>query len=189
MKLDNVVEDHKDIELFAQALEVRTGLTIEHSGQGRAYYQIGAHKIHMPNKELFNSTDAYYSTFLHEATHASGKELGRDMGGMFGSKSYAFEELVAEMGSYFIGAELGLPYDPSGHENHAAYMESWLGLLKSDKNAIFRAASGASKATDFNMGHFNEHKLELEKSLQNDIVIAQKIEPQQVRTQKVVMSM
>lgn len=185
VKLSNVVEDHHNIDLFTEALKSRTGLTVNHSEMGRAYYQMGSHSIHMPNKELFTSTDAYYSTLLHEETHASGKALNRDMGGMFGSKSYAFEELVAELGSYFLGAELGLPYNPSGHENHAAYLESWLGMLKSDKNVIFKAASAGSRATEFNMDHFNEFKKSLEKTL----AIEQKIEPSKQKTQTVVMSM
>ena len=62
------------------------------------------------------------------------------------SQDYAREELVAELASLFISAETGLPFDPS---NHAAYIKSWLRALKKDKNEIFRAASSASKATDY----------------------------------------
>jgi antirestriction protein ArdC len=61
------------------------------------------------------------------------------------SESYAREELVAELASWFVSAETGLPFDPS---QHAAYIKSWLKALRKDKNELFRAASAASKATD-----------------------------------------
>jgi antirestriction protein ArdC len=59
------------------------------------------------------------------------------------------EELVAELGSMMLGAETGIPHDPS---QHAAYVQSWIKALKNDKNEIFRAASAASKACDFILG-------------------------------------
>jgi antirestriction protein ArdC len=62
------------------------------------------------------------------------------------SEDYAKEELVAELANLFVSAETGLPFDPS---QHAAYIKSWLRALKKDKNEIFRAASAASKATDY----------------------------------------
>ena len=46
----------------------------------------------------------------------------------------------------FLAAQRGIPHDP---EQHAAYVNSWIGALKRDKNEIFRAAHDASAATDF----------------------------------------
>jgi antirestriction protein ArdC len=59
---------------------------------------------------------------------------------------YARDELVAEIGSLMLGAETGIPHDPS---QHAAYVQSWVKALKNDKNEIFRAASAASKVCGF----------------------------------------
>ena len=165
---ENKVVDHRELELLAKALQARTGLKLEHSSQGRAYYSPSEHRIHMPNKELFRSTEAYYSTLTHEATHASGKELGRKMTGGFGSADYAYEELVAELGSYFLGASLGCGYDPSTHDQHAAYLDSWLQALKNDKNMIFKASAQASRACDFNMDHYNGFKMDLEAKMLQD---------------------
>lgn len=161
VKRENLVEDMSDIETLSEALQARTKLQVTHSSEGRAYYSSHKHLVHMPNKDLFKSTQDYYSTLMHELTHASGPELGRKLGNAFGSKEYAFEELVAELGSYFLGAELGLPYNASGHEQHAAYLNNWLDMLKNDKTIIFKAAGHSSKATEFNMNHFRTHKLEL----------------------------
>jgi hypothetical protein len=64
----------------------------------------------------------------------------------FGDTNYAKEELRAELASVFLAAHRGIPHDP---EQHAAYVNSWIGALKRDKNEIFRAAHDASIATDF----------------------------------------
>jgi antirestriction protein ArdC len=57
------------------------------------------------------------------------------------------EELVAELGSAFLSADLGLT--PEVREDHAAYIASWIEVLKNDKRAIFTAASHAQRAMDF----------------------------------------
>src|SRR3546814_7071347 len=84
---------------------------------------------------------------LHELCHSSGhvSRLDRKLLNAFGSKDYAREELVAEMGSAFLCAALGIV--PT--VRHADYLASWLYVLREDNRAIFRAASQASKAADW----------------------------------------
>ena len=64
-----------------------------------------------------------------------------------GDEGYAREELVAELGAAFLCADLGLT--PEVRDDHAAYIASWLTVLKNDKRAIFSAAAYAQKAVDF----------------------------------------
>jgi antirestriction protein ArdC len=78
-------------------------------------------------------------------TGAKGR-LDREFGQRFGDRAYAFEELVAELGAAFLCAMLGLANEP--RPDHAAYIASWLEVLKSDKRAIFTAASKAQAAAD-----------------------------------------
>jgi len=87
-------------------------------------------------------------------THATGhaKRLGRDLTNSFGSKDYAREELVAEMGSAFLCAALGIV--PT--VRHADYLGSWLEVLREDNRAIFRAASAATKAADWLLARHRE---------------------------------
>ena len=66
------------------------------------------------------------------------------MGGRFGSEAYAMEELVAELSSAILGAELGLPVDHLDH--HASYLASWLKVLKADSRAILTVAAKAEEA-------------------------------------------
>lgn len=98
-KRDNKVEDYQEAELLSSALQERTNLIVEHSEVGRAYYSQKGHKVHMPKKDLFKSSAAYYDTLAHEFGHSTGPALGRDMTGAMGSAAYAKEELVAELTS------------------------------------------------------------------------------------------
>jgi antirestriction protein ArdC len=74
--------------------------------------------------------------------------LKRDLSGTFGTKKYAFEELVAEMGAAFTCATLGVV--PT--VRHADYLGAWLEVLREDSRAVVRAASAASKAADYLLG-------------------------------------
>ncbi|EPY00145.1 zincin-like metallopeptidase domain-containing protein, partial [Magnetospirillum fulvum] len=101
----------------------------------------GLDEIHLPPKGAFVGQEAYYATLLHELGHATGhpSRLVRTFG-PFGSELYAREELRAEIASYMLARDLGISHDPS---NHASYVESWLKVLRDDKNEIFRAARDA----------------------------------------------
>ncbi len=132
---------------IANRCDLRGGLL---HGGNQAYYSTLTDKVVMPLAEAFESADHYACTLLHELTHATGHEsrLGRDMQGRYGDESYAFEELVAELGAAFSCAALGV----NGELRHADYIGHWLKLLGSDQRAIFRAASQARKAAAYLLG-------------------------------------
>ena len=166
VKRERATGSHEEFENLVEALKERTSLKIEHSELGRAFYSPSQHLVHMPNKERFKSLESYIDTSLHEFGHSTGPALGRDMSGGKDTAAYAKEELVAELSSVFMAAELGVVHDIRRHENHAAYLESWLQALKNDKSLIFSAAQKASKATEYQLGHLHSYKQEhgLEKS-------------------------
>lgn len=125
------------------------GAEIAHGGN-RAFYAEGSDRVQMPPFETFKDAESYYATLAHELTHWTkhDKRLARDFGRKrWGDEGYAREELVAELGSAFLAAELGLYLEP--REDHAAYLASWLKVLKDDKRAIFSAASHAQRAVDY----------------------------------------
>jgi antirestriction protein ArdC len=103
--------------------------------------------IALPNPSDFTSPEHYEATKLHELVHWSGgeKRLNRDLNNRFGTKAYAAEELIAELGAAFLCAHLGV----EGQLRHAEYIASWLSLLKEDDHAIFTAASKASAAAHY----------------------------------------
>jgi antirestriction protein ArdC len=116
-------------------------------GGDRAFYAPEPDFVQVPPQPAFFEQVNYYRTCLHELTHATGhrSRLGRNLLNAFGSKDYAREELVAEMGSAFLCAALGI--EPT--VRHADYIGAWLEVLREDNRAIFRAASAASKAADW----------------------------------------
>lgn len=137
-------------ELFATA----TGATIEEIGD-EACYIPSRDLIRMPERRRFTGTEttgaaeSFYSTLCHELVHWSGAKhrLDRNLEGRFGKQAYAMEELVAELGAAFLCGDLGIAPEP--RIDHAQYLAHWLSVLKSDKRAIFSAASKASEAANW----------------------------------------
>lgn len=114
----------------------------------RAAYSPALDTIYLPRKEQFRSTAEYYSTAFHEAVHSTGHQsrLNRiDKPSSFGSSEYSKEELCAEMGSAMILHSIGVETE-SSFANSAAYIQSWLKALRSDKKFVVGAASRAEKA-------------------------------------------
>jgi antirestriction protein ArdC len=113
-----------------------------------ACYVPSIDKIRMPNYSDFSGAISYYATYLHELTHWTGHStrLDRDLVGQFGTRAYAFEELIAEIGAAFVCSSLNIE---SQLEHHASYLDSWLSLLRDDNKAFFRAAEQAKKTADW----------------------------------------
>lgn len=133
----------------AEAFFSATGATIHHGGN-QAFYTMADDRVQMPPFESFRDAESYYATLAHEVTHWTRhpKRLERDFGRKhFGDEGYAMEELVAELGSAFLSADLDLTPEP--REDHASYIASWLKVLKDDKRAIFTAAAHAQRAADY----------------------------------------
>lgn len=133
----------------ADAFFASTKADVRHGGN-RAYYTVTGDYVQMPPFETFRDRESYYATLAHELTHWTRHKsrLDRDFGRKrFGDEGYAMEELVAELNAAFLSADLGLT--PSPREEHAAYLASWLKVLKDDKRAIFTAAAHAQRAADY----------------------------------------
>jgi antirestriction protein ArdC len=126
-----------------------TGANIR-EGHNEAYFVPGHDFISMPAFEAFKSADHFYNVAFHELTHWTGHKsrLDRDLKNRFGSRDYAAEELVAELGAAFLCAEFGF----DGDVRNAGYIATWIELLKTDKRAFFTACSKASKAADYLRG-------------------------------------
>tara|TARA_R100001594_G_scaffold42369_1_gene74437 strand:- start:15367 stop:16458 length:1092 start_codon:yes stop_codon:yes gene_type:complete len=113
--------------------------------------------IKMPEVEKFHSPEEYVSTLAHETVHSTGHEsrLNRDLTGHFGKPTYAFEELVAEIGSAFLCCQLGIS-QPALMKNHGQYINSWMRLMKKEKKAFTNAARLATKAVDLVLSQAEE---------------------------------
>lgn len=137
-----------DNEAELVARFARVPALVEHGG-ARACYNPATDTIHLPPRHAFTSPAQYFATLLHELAHWTGHSarLARDLQPRVSLAAYAREELVAELTSAFLGAELGLAVDHI--ECHAAYLDHWLKILDSDPNALLAAAGHAQRAADY----------------------------------------
>jgi len=139
-------------EELADAFIAATGADFR-EGKGKPCYIPSRDFITTPGFADFHSQPEFYGTVFHELVHWTGHKsrLNRDLSGRFGEQQYAAEELIAELGAAFLCAEFGFDNSAST-ENHAAYLASWLKLLKHDPRAIFTAANRAQTAADYLRG-------------------------------------
>lgn len=137
------------IEPKVEKLIKATGIDFRIGGN-RAFYAPTEDYVQVPPPQAYFEPINWHRTALHELAHASGhpSRLNRGLSGSFGTKKYAFEELVAEIASAFGCASLGIV--PT--VRHADYIGSWLDVLREDNRAIVRAASQASKVADYLLG-------------------------------------
>lgn len=140
--IKTISNDIKRVEHIEATIQ-STDIDIEHRSS-KAFYSPQHDVVNLPKFESFKTADDYYSTVWHELVHATGHKtrLDRKLKNRFGDKDYAFEELVAELGSAFCCASLGI----SGEVQHESYIASWLEKLRGDNRYIFKAASQAAKA-------------------------------------------
>jgi len=133
----------------AEAFFAATKADIRYRGD-RAYYSNDGDYIQMPVIEAFRDAESFYATLAHESAHWTkhSSRLDREFGRkQWGDEGYAREELVAELSSAFLCADLGIT--PEVRDDHSSYIANWLTVLKNDKRAIFSAASHAQKAVDY----------------------------------------
>jgi len=124
---------------------------IEFAGS-KALYSPITDRITLPPRELFTSAEEFYATLNHEESHAVGhpKRLNRKSiseAAPFGSPTYSFEEIVAEMSAAYLCAEAGI--SPAVIDNEAAYIQGWLKKIRSEKRLVVIAAAQAQRAADY----------------------------------------
>tara|TARA_R100001594_G_scaffold64839_2_gene99173 strand:+ start:1482 stop:2372 length:891 start_codon:yes stop_codon:yes gene_type:complete len=134
-----------------------TKVEIRHEEEGRCFYNHTSDFINMTSKHNFKDTkecDAtvhYYSTLFHELTHSTGHESRTGRVKKNKEKlihdEYAFEELVAELGSVLFGQEFNI--EKTIRDNHIQYLNSWIKALKKDYTLIGDALAQAQKAFDY----------------------------------------
>jgi len=171
-KMDKEFENYEPAEMLIECMK-EDGVRFDHHGEGKAYYIPSKDEVWLPNKEKFKTEGLYYRTAMHELGHATGHStrLNRDQTGSMKGHSeeslhkYAKEELVAEISSYFVGAEIGIPYDPSAHENHAAYLKNWISALEDPekgKQFFAEAVKEAGQSSDYQISRFHSKLIALE---------------------------
>ena len=136
-------------DTIADQFAAGAGAAVTNADPSGAFYVPSRDFINMPKQSQFTSAEAYSATLLHELVHWTGHEsrLDRNLKTGHGTKDYAAEELVAELGAAMLCGSLGISPEPRA--DHAKYLNNWIERLKNDPRAIFTAAAKAQAAADY----------------------------------------
>lgn len=144
----DIINPNKLIEKISISMNV----TILHDrADARAYYSVFEDRIHLPAIDMFFSDYDYNATVLHELAHSTGAKhrLDRLPVTQFGTDTYAYEELVAEITSSFMCSELKFEQTSNQIDNHKAYVQFWISGLKEKPEALITAIRDAERAADY----------------------------------------
>ena len=134
-------EDQDMVASFRDEL----GLSLEFGGNTACFIPSVDH-IKMPRRKAFKTDNHFDSTFLHELVHWTGHKSRLDRLDDRSKRGYAFEELVAELGSAMLGSIVGLPYEGL---QHGEYIKSWLKAFDGDIKYVYDASKEARKACEY----------------------------------------
>jgi antirestriction protein ArdC len=154
-EIDAMFHDMPDT--VADDLANKIGVKIINDNKTQALYIPSKDIINMPMQSQFKDPESYAATLLHEMVHwTSHKDrCDRNIKNKHGTKDYAFEELIAELGSAMLCGSLNISVRP--REEHAKYLNSWIAKLSENPKAIFSASAKAQKAVNFILGKRNEN--------------------------------
>lgn len=149
----NDIEPIAEAERIKEAYKEREHIQIKEVISNEAFYSPSGDYIQVPCREQYQEANEFYSALFHEMIHSTGYKTRLDRlttgaAAMFGSETYSKEELVAELGSAIILNQLGIE-TPQTFKNSAAYIQSWLKVLKNDNKFIVSASSKAQKAVEY----------------------------------------
>ncbi len=143
--------DPVDLEDRSEAIlrMVRRMVPVTYADQGQGCFYIpNKHQIMMELFANFASDTVHDITLLHEGIHATGHHtlLGRfaEIHTRPSEEDYAEEELIAEMGAAFAGAQYGLTHDL----RHARYLQVYIEKMQADATILFRVSAAAQRASD-----------------------------------------
>ena len=155
-RFEIVKNDNDPIEACESIINnYKNGPEITHADSARAFFEHNADIINMPDIGLFDTSEDYYSTLFHEATHSTGHHTRlkrREPGEKRTMKDpkYWFEEIIAELGAAMLGGETGIDFFTL--DNSASYIDGYIKALENDPKVFIQAASAAQKAVEYIKG-------------------------------------
>lgn len=158
-------KSHVDLDLISElANKMNLKLNISPMNN-QAFYSPTQDMVHLPSPERFKKEEGFYKTTFHEYAHATGhsSRLNRELSSRGDPKSYAKEELRAEIASLFLAQKLDFPAEDVEVANSSAYIESWLSLIKKEPNILFESAKDASDISDYLYFYIKEYEDDITK--------------------------
>lgn len=172
-------------EQLVDLLEAASPVRVTETQGDSAFYSPTKDAIWIPLRSQFDDAGALARTLLHEQVHATGhpSRLDRKQNNSFGSKAYAVEELVAEVGSMMCALEMGVTLPLVGNDladghsaywdDHIAYLKGWASATLDDQvHAVMRASNQAGYAADWLMENcFSEPLAEISREMEREVVL------------------
>ena len=140
--IGDVIEFTKQADTAMDKLASEANVDVRNVDLAQAFYVPSADYVNMPRIEQFYSAEAYACTLGHEMSHWTGHKSRLDR-----AKGYAFEELVAEIGSAMLAASLGI--SPTPRADHAKYLNGWIKDIGDKPTTIISAAAKAQAAANY----------------------------------------
>lgn len=166
-KPKEIIEQDNDTKLINTIDNIirNVGVNYEETNSD-PYYNPLEDKVVIPHKSTFINEYSYHATQLHELAHSTGHEsrLNRDIKNKFGTEEYAKEELRAEISSSFLIQKFGLEYDKKHLEEHKAYIQNWIQIIKDKSSELLKAISDADKIVSY----LEENSIDKNKELINE---------------------
>lgn len=141
---------NNNIQVSSYINKIIDKLNVKYKEEGnKAFYNIKDDQVVLPERNKFFDKYSYYATQLHELCHSTRHESRLNRFEINDKQDYAREELIAEISSSFLMQKLDINPKAEDYNNHKAYIQSWIKILKDKPNELFKAISESNKVCDY----------------------------------------
>lgn len=141
---------NNNIQVNSYINKIIDKLKVKYKEEGdKAFYNTNEDQVVLPEKNKFFDKYSYYATQLHELCHSTRHESRLIRFDINNKQDYAREELIAEISSSFLMQKLDINPKTEDYNNHKAYIQSWIQILKDKPNKLFKAINESNKVCEY----------------------------------------
>lgn len=141
---------NNNIQVNSYINKIINKLKVNYKEEGdKAFYNVKDDQVVLPESNKFFDKYSYYATQLHELCHSTRHESRLNRFEIKDKQDYAREELIAEISSSFLMQKLDINPKLEDYNNHKAYIQSWIQILKDKPNELFKAINEANKVCNY----------------------------------------
>ena len=141
---------NNNIQVNSYINKIINKLKVNYKEEGdKAFYNVKDDQVVLPESNKFFDKYSYYATQLHELCHSTRHEFRLNRFEIKDKQDYAREELIAEISSSFLMQKLDINPKSEDYNNHKAYIQSWIQILKDKPNELFKAINEANKVCNY----------------------------------------
>lgn len=141
---------NNNIQVNSYINKIINKLKVNYKEEGdKAFYNVKDDQVVLPESNKFFDKYSYYATQLHELCHSTRHESRLNRFEIKDKQDYAREELIAEISSSFLMQKLDINPKLEDYNNHKAYIQGWIQILKDKPNELFKAINEANKVCNY----------------------------------------